>query len=106
MKRPVLKNIMGGQTVKSLITKQWKLIFYIFLLLLLYITFKFGARGTKITLTANEDTLRNLRSEYLSKYTLLLRTGKRGEIERLLEDNGIELLPPQTPPQRIDSEDM
>ena len=49
----------------------------------------------------NEETLRNLRSEYMGKYTRLLYTGKRGEIEQLLEENGLELLPPDTPPTRI-----
>lgn len=106
MKRNIVRNILGGQILANgNIIRHWKLILYIFLLVLLYISMHFQSRNTMQRMTANEETLRNLRSEYMGKYTRLLYTGKRGEIEQLLERNGLELLPPDTPPTRITQED-
>ena len=56
-------------------------------------------------MTRNEETLRNLRSEYMGKYTRLLYTGKRGEIEKLLEKNSLDLEAPATPPSRVKLEE-
>lgn len=103
MKKEILENVLGGQILtKRSVIRNWKFILYIFLLVLLYISIHFWTRNTTQTISRNEDTLRNLRSEYLGKYTRLLYTGKRGEIEKLLKENGLEeLMPPDTPPTRI-----
>lgn len=102
----ILGNILGGQILANgYIIRHWKFILYIFLLVLMYISIHFQSRNTMQRITSNEETLRNLRSEYMGKYTRLLYTGKRGEIEKLLEKNGLELLPPDTPPTRIAPED-
>lgn len=102
----ILGNILGGQILANgYIIRHWKFILYIFLLVLVYISIHFQSRNTMQRITSNEETLRNLRSEYMGKYTRLLYTGKRGEIEKLLEKNGLELMPPDTPPTRITPED-
>jgi ABC-type cobalt transport system substrate-binding protein len=102
MKKEILENVLGGQILaKSSLTKNWRFIIYIFILVLVYISIHFWTRNTMQRIARNEETLRNLRSEYMGKYTRLLYTGKRGEIEQLLEENGLELLPPDTPPTRI-----
>ena len=102
MKKEILENVLGGQVLaRRGLTKNWKFIIYIFILVLVYISIHFWTRNTMQRIARNEETLRNLRSEYMGKYTRLLYTGKRGEIEQLLEENGLELLPPDTPPTRI-----
>lgn len=102
MKKEILENVLGGQVLaRRGLTKNWKFIIYIFILVLIYISIHFWTRNTMQRIARNEETLRNLRSEYMGKYTRLLYTGKRGEIEQLLEENGLELLPPDTPPTRI-----
>lgn len=102
MKKEILENVLGGQILaRRGLTKNWKFIIYIFILVLVYISIHFWTRSTMQRIARNEETLRNLRSEYLGKYTRLLYSGKRGEIEQLLEQNGLELLPPDTPPTRI-----
>ena len=102
MKKEILENVLGGQILaRRGLTKNWKFIIYIFILVLVYISIHFWTRNTMQRIARNEETLRNLRSEYMGKYTRLLYTGKRGEIEQLLEENGLELLPPDTPPTRI-----
>lgn len=102
MKKEILENVLGGQVLaRRGLTKNWKFIIYIFILVLVYISIHFWTRNTMQRIARNEETLRNLRSEYMGKYTRLLYTGKRGEIKQLLEENGLELLPPDTPPTRI-----
>ncbi len=102
MKKEILENVLGGQVLaRRGLTKNWKFIIYIFILVIVYISIHFWTRNTMQRIARNEETLRNLRSEYLGKYTRLLYSGKRGEIEQLLEQNGLELLPPDTPPTRI-----
>ncbi len=102
MKKEILENVLGGQVLaRRGLTKNWKFIIYILILVIVYISIHFWTRNTMQRIARNEETLRNLRSEYLGKYTRLLYSGKRGEIEQLLEQNGLELLPPDTPPTRI-----
>ena len=102
MKKEILENVLGGQVLaRRGLTKNWKFIIYIFILVLVYISIHFWTRNTMQRIARNEETRRNLRAEYMGKYTRLLYTGKRGEIEQLLEENGLELLPPDTPPTRI-----
>ena len=78
---------------------------YIFLLILIYISIHFWSRNTIQRIDRNEVIIRDLRSEYLGKYNRLLYTGKRGEIEKLLEENGLTLVPPVNPPTAIKMED-
>lgn len=102
MKKEILENVLGGQVLaRRGLTKNWKFIIYIFILVIVYISIHFWTRNTMQRIARNEETLRNLRSEYLGKYTRLLYSGKIGEIEQLLEQSGLELLPPDTPPTRI-----
>ena len=106
MKKRVIENVLGGQILaKSSFSKHWRFILYIFLLVILYISMHFGIRDTMQRMARNEETLRNLRSEYMGKYNRLLHTGKRGEIEHLLESSALDLESPRTPPVRVKMED-
>lgn len=106
MKKKVIENVLGGQLLaRSSFTKHWKFILYIFALVIIYISIHFGIRNTMQRMARNEDTLRNLRSEYMGKYNRLLHTGKRGEIEMLLKNNSLDLTAPETPPARVTMED-
>ena len=106
MRRGIIENVLGGQILaKGSFSKHWRFILYIFALVILYISIHFGIRNTMQRMTRNEETLRNLRSEYMGKYTRLLHTGKRGEIEQLLGRNSLELEAPVTPPSRIKMEE-
>ncbi len=102
MRKRIIENVLGGQILaKSSFTRQWRFILYLFALVILYISIHFGIRNTMQRMTRNEETLRNLRSEYMGKYTRLLYTGKRGEIEKLLEKSSIDIKAPATPPTRV-----
>ena len=72
MKKEILENVLGGQILaRRGLTKNWKFIIYIFILVLVYISIHFWTRNTMQRIARNEETLRNLRSEYLGKYTRL-----------------------------------
>ncbi len=100
MSRVTLKNILGGDILTSNggIVKHWKFILFSFGLVILYITIHFGVRGTMQKISYNEDRIRNMRSEYMGKYSEILSISKRGEIEKLLEEKDLTLLPPEVPP--------
>lgn len=101
MKQGLISSIIGGRILRDIILNNWKFIVYIFLLGIIYISLSFMTRNTKQQIAANEEVLRNLRSEYMGTYTKTLSLGKRGEIEKMIEKEGLKLIPPETPPVRV-----
>lgn len=96
------RNILGGQFLtRKIITRNWKFILYIFLLVLIYISIHFGIRNTMQKSAVNEEIIKDLRSEYMEKYSSVLYQSKRAEIEELLNAKNSELIPPAVPPARI-----
>lgn len=106
VKITTLQNVLGGQILvrNSRMARHWKLVLYIFFLMLLYISFHYGVRHTKERIVENEDLIRYMRSEYIMKYTSILNMSKRGEIEMLLKKNGSDLVPPENPPTMLSDE--
>ncbi|MBO7323574.1 MAG: hypothetical protein IIY14_04965 [Bacteroidales bacterium] len=94
----VITNIISGQFLKDLFVKNWKFVFFIFLLVLIYISLLFGMRETKRNVERNEEIIRELRSEYLGKFTRLQYQSKRGEIEKNLAKERSTIVPPSEPP--------
>lgn len=102
MKRNAARDILCGQFLASkFIARNWKLILYSFVLVLVYISIHFGIRDTMRMSAANKDIIRNLRSEYMEKYNSILYRSKRSEIELLLNNENSKLIPPSMPPERI-----
>lgn len=94
----VITNIISGQFLKDLFVKNWKFVFFIFFLILIYISLLFGMRETKRNVERNEEIIRELRSEYLGKFTRLQYQSKRGEIEKNLAKERSTIVPPSEPP--------
>ena len=94
----VITNIISGQFLKDLFVKNWKFVFFIFLLILIYISLLFGMRETNRNVERNEEIIRELRSEYLGKFTRLQYQSKRGEIEKNLAKERSTIVPPSEPP--------
>ena len=94
----VITNIISGQFLKDLFVKNWKFVFFIFLLILIYISLLFGMRATKRNVERNEEIIRELHSEYLGKFTRLQYQSKRGEIEKNLAKERSTIVPPSEPP--------
>ncbi len=107
MSKVTLKSVLGGDILvkKGGLIKQWKFILYIFSLVIIYISIHFGVRSTLQDISRNEEHIRNMRSEYMGKYSEMLSISKRGEIEKLLEEKNLALVPPEVPPTIIKMED-
>lgn len=102
MRGNAARNILGGQFLTmKIIIRNWKFILYSFLLVLLYISIHFGIRNTMQKSAINEEIIKNLRSEYMEKYSSILYQSKREEIEELLNAKNSDLVPPSVPPTRI-----
>ena len=99
-KRRSLSFYIGGEFLsdKGNLIKYWKFIFYVFFLVVLYISFHYSMRNIQTQISDNEKTIRTLRSEYLGKYSNLLYSSQRVEIEKNLNETGSKLVPPDEPP--------
>lgn len=102
----LIGNILGGQILVrgGGLIKHWKFVLYVFVLVLLYVTFRFEIRETMLTEVKNEEILKDLRDEYSNKTTLFLQLSKRGAVEQKLKENNSRLIPPQYPPVIISQE--
>lgn len=99
----IIGNILGGQILirKGGIAKHWKMILFIFVLSIVYISFHFEVKNTMIEEVRNEEILKDLKNEYLNKMSLELQLSKRGEIEKRLKEFDSKLIPPPVPPTPI-----
>ena len=102
-KGSLIGNILGGQILVrgGGLIKHWKFVLYVFLLVILYISFRFEVRDTMMEEVQNEETLKDLRAEYSNKMTRMLQLSKRGEIETKLSSHNSPLVPPKYPPTII-----
>ncbi len=102
-----LKHILGGDIIagKKGLARHWKFILFLFALVIAYITIHFWVRGTMQRISRNEDLIRNMRSEYMGKYSEMLSMSKRGEIEKLLDEKDLALIPPDVPPTIVKLEE-
>lgn len=91
---------IGGEFLsdRGHLARYWKFILYIFFLIVLYISFHYSMRNLQTQISDNEKTIRTLRSEYLGKYSNLLYSSQRVEIEKNLDETGSTLVPPDGPP--------
>lgn len=99
----IIGNFLGGLilTRNGAVIRNWKFILYIFLLILLYITFHYEVRDTMLEEVRNEEILSDLKNEYANKMSLELQLSKRGAIEERLIELKSDLVPPQIPPRTI-----
>jgi hypothetical protein len=99
-KGSLIANILGGQILVrgGGLMKHWKFVLYVFVLMILYITFRFEVRDTMLEEVRNEEILKDLRSEYSNKMTRMLQLSKRSAIEQELKRQQSTLIPPSQPP--------
>ena len=105
-KGTLIGNILGGQILvrDGGLIKHWKFVLYVFVLIIIYVSFRFEVRDTMMEEVKNEEILKDLRAEYSNKMTRMLQLSKRGEIEKRLSEHNSKLVPPPYPPTII-SED-
>ena len=102
-KGSLIGNILGGQILvrDGGLIKHWKFVLYLFLLILLYVSYRFEVRDTMMQEVKNEEILKDLRSEHSDKLTRSLQLSKRGEIEKKLSQHQSDLKNPKYPPTLI-----
>lgn len=106
-KRSFISNILGGNFLVSNggIIKQWGIILYSSFLIILYISLLFEVKDNKLEQVQNDKTIKNLKSEYVGKYSRLLYLTKKSETEKLLKKTNSKLCEPTVPPTIIKLED-
>lgn len=102
-KKNIIGNIFSGQILllRGGLAKNWKFVIYIFVLVIIYISVHFSVNETMKLEARNAETIKNLKSEYTGKYARLLYLSKRGEVERMLKEEGSTLVPPKYPPRIV-----
>lgn len=100
-KRKWLSEFMGGETALQGLEQHSKFVFYIFILVILYITINFGIEKSLLTERRNQKELKNLKADYTSKSSKLLYQSKRDEIEKRLLEHNSKLIKPIEPPGRL-----
>lgn len=91
----------GGILLKSGIIKHARFILYLVLLIILYITLSNSVDAHLRREKGNNDKLRELKSEYISKSARLQYESKKGEVEKRLIEMGSTLEVPKEPPGRV-----
>lgn len=99
----IFATVFGGGILmrRGGLMKNWKLVVYIFFLIILTISIHFGVKDTMLTEVRNQEKLKDLKAEYIGKNARLLNMSKRGEIERLLSVKKSTLVAPTLPPTNI-----
>lgn len=99
----IFASVLGGQILlqKGGLVKHWKFVLYLFFLVVLFISVRFGVKDTMLREVRNQETLKDLKAEYVGKNAKLLYMSKRGEVERMLSSKKSTLMAPTLPPKRI-----
>ncbi|MFA6676827.1 MAG: FtsL-like putative cell division protein [Bacteroidales bacterium] len=93
--------IFGGQIllINGGLIRRWKVILYVFVLILCYISIHFLVADTLTTRVRNDKIITNLNAEYTGKHARLLFISKRQEIDKRLKKMGSDLIAPDNPPK-------
>ena len=94
--------VFGGEPVlKNLVEKQLRFIFFIFALVIVYISLHYAVGRTLVETRKLERELKNLRAEYTTCKADLMFLSKREEVSRRLTALGSKVHAPSVPPGRI-----
>lgn len=91
----------GGPLLKNLVERQVGFIFFLFVLVIIYISLHNAVGKTLVEGRKLERELKSLRSEYTTCTSELLFLSKREEVSRRLSLLGSKVHAPTAPPKRI-----
>ena len=101
-KRKIILGVFGGEPVlKNLVEKQLRFIFFLFGLVIIYISLHYAVGQTLVETRKLDRELKNLRAQYTTCKTDLLFLSKREEVSRQLITFGSKVHAPLVPPKRI-----
>jgi len=95
----------GGPVLRVLVERHLYFIFFLFALVIVYISLHNAVSKTLVEGRRLERELKSLRAEYTSCTSELMFLSKREEVSRRLISLGSTVHAPTTPPKRIIMED-
>jgi len=102
-RRRILPGLFQGKYLVML-ARHWKLVIYIFALIMLYITLHYRVDDTSMTIIENNQVIKELKTDYTTRRSEYHELTTIKETTRLLEKSGSPLRPPLTPPVTITEE--
>lgn len=99
----MIPGLFQGRFLVAL-ARHWKLVIYVFTLIMLYITLHYRVDDTSMTIIRNNQVLKELKTDYTTRRSRYHELTTVRETNRLLERMGSSLKPPQTPPISITEE--
>jgi len=100
--REIITNLFDGELIlRKLVERHLRFIFFLFGLVIVYISLHYAVSQTLVEGRKLERELKNLRAEYTSCKAALMFLSKREEISKHLADLGSKVHAPTLPPRRI-----
>ena len=96
--------MVNGELLKNLVERQIGFVFFLFALVIAYMSLHYAFDQTLDKRRALERELKGLRIEYTSCMTELMNLSKRERVSKHLADFGSKVKAPTIPPRRITME--
>ncbi len=97
MRKTVIKGIFGGKILLMLST-QWKLVMYVFILLFIYISVHYRVSDKALDILDNDQIIKELRTDYTTRFSEMQELTTAQQTETILRNINSELHVPTTPP--------
>ena len=102
----IIQGLFGGEPVlKNLVERQLYFIFFLFALVIIYISLHYAVGRTLVEGRKLEQELKSLRAEYTTCTSNLMFLSKREEVSRRLIQFDSKVHAPTAPPKRIKMEE-
>ncbi|HQL70582.1 MAG TPA: FtsL-like putative cell division protein [Bacteroidales bacterium] len=100
--RKTLQGLMSGSILTSdIVKKQFPFIITLAVMALIYIANRYHAESVFIETENLKKEIAELRSEKIATQSLLMKKSRRGEVMRMLKENGSDLTESSEPPKKI-----
>jgi len=97
MRKTVIRGLFGGKILLMLST-QWKLVIYVFILIFLYISVHYDVSDSALTVLDNDQILKELKTDYTTRFSELQELTTAQKTEMMLRKHNSDLHIPVTPP--------
>ena len=100
--KKIISGVIGGEPVlKNLLERQLRFIFFLFALVIVYISLDYAVNQTLVERRRLERELKSLREEYTTCKADLMFLSKREEVSKRLSRFESKVHAPLAPPKRI-----
>lgn len=100
MRKTVIKGLFGGKILLMLST-EWKLVVYVFILLFIYISVHYRVSDMALVILDNDQELKELKTDYTTRFSEMQELTTAQQTEAVLRKNQSELHIPTTPPLAV-----